>query len=1268
MRRYISLVSIFIFFIYSVNFSLAANGQEQHRQHQNEVLLETPFEALPIGSVKAKGWLLHQLELQKEGLTGHMEEISPDLSSDSGWLGGNGEDWERGPYYVKGLVSLAYVLDDDELKKKAQKWIDWSINSQRNDGFFGPESNTDWWPRMPMLSAIRDYYEATGDERVIPFMTKYFRYQLETLPSQPLSSWAKARGGDNIDSVYWLYERTGDEWLLDLATLLYNQSEDWTDIYTNNNFDGSTSHVVNIAQGMKLPPLYYRQTKDLRHRDALMHGMEHLLRHYGRIDGMYNADEPLRDIGSTHGVELDAIVEYMLSFEIAQRVLGDATYGDQLEKVAFNALPAALTPDIKGHTYYILQNSVLNTVGHHGFGNDHGDSSVFGAPAGFECCFMNFHMGWPKFVQNMWMATQDDGLAITAYGPSEVTAKVGDGVDVKITEDTDYPFSEQIKLHVHTDKSVSFPLKLRIPGWSKATVVKVNGEEQQGIVAGEYFTIDRTWSDGDVVTLDFPMTINVTNWENNAVGVERGPLVYSLQIGEEWRVYEGNDAREIKLPHPEGFPLQEVVPTTDWNYGLIVDRNNPESSFEVIKREVPYQPFSNRDAPIVLKAKAKKIPSWKLDGNIAGPLPQSPVISDEPIEEVNLIPYGAARLRLSLIPQIGKPTGTYVHEAETAQVNGAEIKKSESAANRKFVDRVANDTEGFVHFKNVTVPVAKSYDLKIRYANGEEGNGYHNLYINGQQIATISFPSTGAWDQFNDQQTVTIENINLDASLYNDITLKMTRAENSVQLDNIEIIPNGAITEPKITAIEVNGPQQVTLNTNVDQAIGTYKIVYGKESGQYTHTAFGFKSSVATLTGLEPETTYYFKIVASLNGRVVESGEKSATTKATEGDRPAPDASFSDQFESGHADQWTEYGDTERISVQDGTYVFGRSTNVKSVAGDVNWTDYVMEADIRIKDGSRNNAGIMFRITEPGSGPDNFHGYYAGIGTAGNKGKGLLIGFGNGNWNDIEFIPFDVETDKTYRIKAVVYKDVIKVYVDDELKHAFRDGRFSRGQIGLRSYDEPFIADNVLVRNIKPEDIEDINDILPPGEGPEVSALNNYGTVSIKYEKVPAATSYKVQYGTESGNYTMEQYGVIFNPYKGSAPFSYDWTSIGGLKNGTPYYFRIVPMQDHRELTPSKELMVIPGKSREITSEAIKVLVEHLEKEGEFANEKAPHTLKVHLIAIARYEQQEAGEKVVKHMTSFKQLLDHQKENEWISEKAYNLLKANANLLINRWQ
>src|SRR5579871_5157605 len=177
-------------------------------------LASQPLIPLPLGAIQPRGWLQRQLEIQANGLSGYLDEIWPDVGPNSGWLGGQGESWERGPYYLDGLVPLAWLLDRPTLKNKAQRFIDWTLSHPGPGGMLGPRGNTDWWPRMVMLKVLAQYQEVTNDPRVIPAMTRYFEYQLEALPQRPLNSWGRFRWQDELWSVLWLYRRTGDDSLL----------------------------------------------------------------------------------------------------------------------------------------------------------------------------------------------------------------------------------------------------------------------------------------------------------------------------------------------------------------------------------------------------------------------------------------------------------------------------------------------------------------------------------------------------------------------------------------------------------------------------------------------------------------------------------------------------------------------------------------------------------------------------------------------------------------------------------------------------------------------------------------------------------------------------------------------------------------------------------------------------------------------------------------------------------------------------------------------
>lgn len=619
-------------------------------------LLATPFVALPLGSVRPQGWLLKQCELQRDGLTGNAETLyANDLGTNSGWLGGSGESWERGPYYFKGLVALAYTLDDPGLKQKAQKWMDWLLDHQRADGYIGPASNSDWWPRMIATYALRDYYEATGDPRVPVVLENYFHYMLANLPSRPLNEWGKARAGDEMDVALWLYNRTGDTNLLSLVQLLHQQAYDWPDIFTSNNFvlygkDFQPKHNVNIEEALKMPAVYYQLSQQSSDQNAVTLGIDNLMRENALSFGINSGTEFLSGDASIQGVELCAIVEAMLSLETAVRISGDPLLADRLETISFNALPAALANNIKGIQYYTLANNVIAIYGGHGFDEDYANATLPGPYSGYPCCRYNFHMGWPKYIQNSWAATPDGGLALIAYGPTIVTAMAG-GTQVQINEDTAYPFEEQIRLNVALTNSAAFPLVLRIPGWCTNATVTVNGQPQTGISPGSFFRIQRTWTNDDKVVVNLPMPIQTLTGPSQSIAINRGPLVYSLRIGERWTVRTPD-------PRGKGFDEFEIHPTTPWNYALQLDPANPAASLTFTNfATIPDNPFDPAQPSVGLIAQARQLPDWTIGwrGTHAFEPPASPVASTNPLETVTLVPFGSQHMRISWFPWLGAP-------------------------------------------------------------------------------------------------------------------------------------------------------------------------------------------------------------------------------------------------------------------------------------------------------------------------------------------------------------------------------------------------------------------------------------------------------------------------------------------------------------------------------------------------------------------------------------------------------------------------------------
>lgn len=619
-------------------------------------LIAPRFRPLHLGSVKPEGWLKNQLRIQAAGLSGNLDEFWPDIK-ESRWFGGAAEGWERAPYWLDGIIPLAFLLDDEKLKEKVTRYMDYIIANQREDGWLGPKpeepARYDIWALFLALKMLVQYHDATGDKRVFGSVEKCLQKIDSRINKAPLFNWAMFRWFEVLIAIYWLYEKTGGQWLIDLAVKIYSQGFNWAGFFERWPLTDPTpsarwnfmGHVVNNAMAIKAHGLWWRLTGNEQDRVAVCDMIEKLDQYHGMVTGVFTGDECIAGRNPVQGTELCAVVEYMYSLEVLLSIFGDPAFGDRLEKITFNALPATFSPDMWAHQYDQQVNQVECSVRENRSWNTNGpDANIFGLEPHYGCCTANLSQGWPKFASHLWMLTADQGLAAVAYAPSVARVDIS-GVQVDARLETEYPFRDTLRFVITTERPVRFPLFLRIPEWALKANVRVEKEEPVQAQNGAFYRIEREWKDRTEILLTLPMRSCISSRYHGSIAIERGPLVYSLKIDEAWkRVHEDKQLRE--LPHADW----EVYSTTPWNYALHVKKGTVENDVIFTEHPLGDCPFSPDGAPVSAAVRGRRLPQWHMENGSAEDLPESPLKSSEPIEQLTLIPYGCTNLRITEFP------------------------------------------------------------------------------------------------------------------------------------------------------------------------------------------------------------------------------------------------------------------------------------------------------------------------------------------------------------------------------------------------------------------------------------------------------------------------------------------------------------------------------------------------------------------------------------------------------------------------------------------
>ncbi len=607
---------------------------------------------LPLGAIRPEGWLLDQLTTQAEAAKARLDAL-----------------WPRTPDVatlcrLDGLVLLAWTVDDDALKDRARWHIEALIDSQREDGWFGPEDNADTWPLVAALRALRHYFAAENDRRALVLMDRFFKYQYMNLSARPLREWSVARGGDNMELALWLYNITGQKHLLELCRRLREQTLDWPNYFhtfpntmpmnkslkwsrlrealeeeRNEALEGDKrpyfhtqyhlSQGVNIAMGLKAPGVINLIKSGFKEQGGFRFGWEKLMKYHGLANGMFSCDAHLNGSNPTQGVDTGAVAELMHSLETLLG-LGDFApeYADILEKVAYNALPAAFTADMTLNQQCQQVNQVKVSGEARRFYNMEDRAGLFTdeeAPQGYPS---DLQQGWPGFAASQWYMTSDGGLQAVSYAPCAVRATVG-GVPVRVKVSGGYPFAQSVAIEVSVKQPCEFPLYLRVPFWARQPMIFLPDGEIMQVRSGETSCVRRRWRTGDVVRLELPTVPRVTRWYHQSGAVELGPLLMAWQPNEDWETL------------PDGS--RQVSTVDDWNWALM-----REEPMKAVYDDAPTA-FGRGEAPVSVLVKAVPI-DWPMDGANCANVPMVPRIDAALAQVIELIPYGATALRIAQFP------------------------------------------------------------------------------------------------------------------------------------------------------------------------------------------------------------------------------------------------------------------------------------------------------------------------------------------------------------------------------------------------------------------------------------------------------------------------------------------------------------------------------------------------------------------------------------------------------------------------------------------
>jgi hypothetical protein len=548
--------------------------------------------------------------------------------------------YEQSGYLVDGLERLGLMTANQPIQDEAAANVRYILDHPQPDGSLGPDDiGPTNWPHAVVFRALMASYAAHPDPAIVKALHRHFL----TRPT----GFGVGRDVCNVEPMLWTYAHTGDERLLALAQRTYdnfNKTKPHSGLAALLGDSIIIEHGVTFNETAKIPALLYLYTGDKAMLNITTNGYRKIDRDHMLADGLHSAEERLDGSNPWSYHETCDISDYTWSVGYLLMAGGDCTWADHIEKTIFNAGFGAITKDFKSHQYFSSPNQVVVT---HGICKKYNSDRLAYRPGhDVECCSGNVERFLPNFALRQWLLTPDGGIVAALYGPSSFSTTIS-GTKVSIEENTDYPFSETIEFVVHVSQPVSFPLVLRVPGWTADPQLMINGKSFDGLTApGSFTTVRRTYADGDTLTLHLPMPLKIHQWDHQTASIERGPLVYSLKIDEAATPVFGAKTSA-------DFPAWDKRPASKWNYGLALAGADGTKNLQANVKSISGCPWDTGNSPVTISTPVREIANWDLAPGGGNPsFPVNPKFSDQ-TQTAEFVPDGTTCLRLTVLPVVG---------------------------------------------------------------------------------------------------------------------------------------------------------------------------------------------------------------------------------------------------------------------------------------------------------------------------------------------------------------------------------------------------------------------------------------------------------------------------------------------------------------------------------------------------------------------------------------------------------------------------------------